>query len=286
MSSFDLDTSRIKSTLNRLQNRKQRSSNLWKPSEGEQKIRIVPNKYQKNFPFVELKFHYNLPGKNYVSPASEPIGKKDPIVEFCKELRRVGGKEKYEIANDIEPKPRTFAPVLVRGEESEGVRYWGFGKTIYRELLTYLDDPDYGNFIDPTEGMDIKVKYTPRDQSPTKFPQTDIMILPNRSPITNDPDKVDELIENQVHITDVFDVPEYDELKRILEDYRDAGFDKEKYQSQAVDFPGSDSSSSDENTSSEDSSEDSSDEESGSVMSEESSDIDELEEEFDSMFGE
>ena len=27
---------------------------------------------------------------------------------------------------------RTFAPVVVRGKESEGVKFWGFGKTVSR----------------------------------------------------------------------------------------------------------------------------------------------------------
>ena len=36
---------------------------------------------------------------------------------------------------------RTFAPVIVRGEESEGVKWWGFGKTVYQELLAIIADP-------------------------------------------------------------------------------------------------------------------------------------------------
>ena len=30
---------------------------------------------------------------------------------------------------------RTYVYVLVRGEESEGIKFWGFGKTVYQELL-------------------------------------------------------------------------------------------------------------------------------------------------------
>ena len=38
----------------------------------------------------------------------------------------------------MEPKLRTFVPVVVRGEEGEGVRFWGFGKTVYQEILVTL----------------------------------------------------------------------------------------------------------------------------------------------------
>ena len=40
----------------------------------------------------------------------------------------------------MEPKMRTYVPVLVRGKESEGVKFWGFGKLVYQELL----GDDYG----------------------------------------------------------------------------------------------------------------------------------------------
>ena len=43
---------------------------------------------------------------------------------------------------------RTFAAVIVRGKESEGVKFWGFGKTVYQELLGVIYDPDYGDITD------------------------------------------------------------------------------------------------------------------------------------------
>ena len=58
-----------------------------------------------------------------------------------------------------EPKLRTFVPVIVRGEEGEGVRFWGFGKTVYQEILGYITDPDYGDITDPTSGRDLTIEY-------------------------------------------------------------------------------------------------------------------------------
>ena len=59
---------------------------------------------------------------------------------------------------NMEPKLRTFVPVVVRGEEGEGVRFWGFGKTVYQEILGYID-PDYGDITDPTSGRDLTIEY-------------------------------------------------------------------------------------------------------------------------------
>ena len=49
---------------------------------------------------------------------------------------------------------RTYAPVVVRGEESQGVKFWGFGKTVYQELF-HNSHPDYGDITDQVSGRDV-----------------------------------------------------------------------------------------------------------------------------------
>lgn len=229
MSNFNIDTSSLKSTLNRLDNKRSKGEYLWKPNEGTQKIRLVPYKYNKTNPFIELMFHYNIPGKNWLSPASDPIGEYDPIYDFTEKLKNLGDTQSYNMARDIEPKLRTYAPVIVRGEESKGVRYWGFGKTIYKELVGMILDEDQGDYLDPHEGMDIKVKYIPRDQSPTQFPQTEISPVMKPRPLTTDEDKIESWLRDQVKITEVFDIPTTEELEELLEDFKNAQFDEDRY---------------------------------------------------------
>ena len=55
---IDLDA--IRKKLNNLQSQTTRTSNLWKPEPGKQQIRIVPYQHNKDNPFIELYFHYNL----------------------------------------------------------------------------------------------------------------------------------------------------------------------------------------------------------------------------------
>ena len=54
---------------------------------------------------------------------------------------------------------RTFIPVVVRVRERHGVRFWGFGKTVYQELLSIIFDPDYGDITDPVNGRDVVVEF-------------------------------------------------------------------------------------------------------------------------------
>ena len=60
----------IRGRLNKLQNTQKKSDNLWKPTPGKHQVRIVPYKFDKDNPFIELYFHYNINNKTYLSPQS------------------------------------------------------------------------------------------------------------------------------------------------------------------------------------------------------------------------
>ena len=145
-----------KSRLNQLQTTNNRTSNLWKPSPGNQIVRIVSYKFNKDNPFIELYFHYDLGGKNYLSPIS--FGRPDPIEEFIQKLKGTGSKDDYRLGKKVRKKMRTYT-VVVRGEESQGVKFWGFGKTVYQELLSIIADPDYGDITDQVSGRDVAVEF-------------------------------------------------------------------------------------------------------------------------------
>jgi hypothetical protein len=80
-----------------------------------------------------------------------------------KNLKKTGDKDEWLMGRKIEPKMRTYVPVIVRGKESEGVKFWGFGKQIYTELLSIVSDPDYGDITDLMNGRDIDVEFTPAE---------------------------------------------------------------------------------------------------------------------------
>ena len=211
-----LDISKLKSRLNSLSNTNQKSNLIWKPKPGKQVVRIVPYKYSPENPFIELKFHYNLNGKSYMSPDS--FGRPDPIVEFSNRLKKTGDKEEWKMGKKMEPKMRTFAPVIVRGEEGEGVKFWGFGKQVYQELLSIISDPDFGDITDLTSGRDIVVEFKTGDESGKSFPETNIRVKPNTS-VAVDPNNSNLLdaLKSQVNIMDLFPELSYDELKEVMD---------------------------------------------------------------------
>ena len=216
-----IDINAIRGRLNKLQNTQRKSDNLWKPTPGKHTVRIAPYQFDKDNPFIELYFHYNINNKTYLSPQS--FGRPDPIVEFADKLKRMGDKEDWKAAKQMEPKLRTFVPVLVRGQEGEGVKFWGFGKTVYQEILGYIADPDYGDITDPVSGRDLTIEYKSAEEAGTTYPTTTIRVKPSTSPITEDESKVQNLLENQTEITELYSELSYDELKSVLEGWLNPG---------------------------------------------------------------
>ena len=212
-----MDINAIKQRLSQLKETNTKQSSLWKPSPGTQQVRIVPYKFNKDNPFIELYFHYDVAKRTYLSPIS--FGRPDPIEEFATKLKQTGNKDDWRLGRKLDAKMRTFLPVIVRGEEAQGVKFWGFGKTVYQELLGFIADPDYGDIADPMTGRDISVEFKTAEETGANFPSTSIRVKPNQTPITDDKEALKSMIENQQKITDIYTEQSYDELKEVLHNY-------------------------------------------------------------------
>ena len=211
---MDLDA--IKSRLNQLQNTQ--TNAFWKPQPGKSQVRIVPYKYDQSNPFSELFFHYSLvPNKTVVSPLS--FGRPDPVQQFADKLKSTGNKDEWIQGKRIEPKMRTFVPVIVRGEESEGVKFWGFGKTVYQELLGIIADPDYGDISDSLTGRDIVVERQTPAEAGNQYGKTTIRVKPNVTALSEDSDQLTRLLDEQPNLTELYNEPTYDELKEHLSNF-------------------------------------------------------------------
>ena len=213
-----MDINAIKSKLSQLQSTTSTKENFWKPEPGTQVVRIVPYKHNKDNPFIELFFHYSLGNnKTYMSPAS--FGRPDPVAEFADKLKSTGNKDEWIQGKRLEPKMRTFAPVVVRGKESEGVKFWGFGKTVYQELLSVIADPDYGDITEAMSGRDIMIERQTPAEAGNQYGKTTVRVKPNQTPITEDKSVLESIMDNQSDLTELYTEPTYDELKEVLANY-------------------------------------------------------------------
>lgn len=190
------------------------SDYLWKPPVGKSQVRIVPYAFDKDNPFIEMYFHYEIGKRTIVSPTS--YGRPDPIVEFAEKLKRSGNKDDFKLGKKIEPKFRCFAPVIVRGEEDKGVKFWSFGKQIYQELLSVISDPDYGDITDLMNGRDLTVEHIAAEKEGA-FPSYTVRVKPNTTPATTDKEVAGSIVNGQKNITELYSELSYEEMTTVLE---------------------------------------------------------------------
>ena len=166
-----INLDKMRSKLDKAEGKGKRGDSVfWKPQDGEQTIRILP--MPDGDPFREMWFHYNL-GENrgFLSPKKN-FGEQDPLDTFISKLFNEGTDDSVKMAKNLMARQRFFSPVIVRGEEDKGVRLWGYGKMAYKELLSLVLNPDYGDITDPEMGTDLVIQYG--KPAGASFPQTNI----------------------------------------------------------------------------------------------------------------
>ena len=195
-----LDLKKMQQRLNSLKNKGGGSNNFWRPQDGEQTIRIVPT--ADGDPFKDYWFHYNV-GDNpgFLSPKRN-FGEDCPLDSFVRNLWQEGTEDSKRMAKKLSARQRFFAPVLVRGEEGQGVRVWGFGKQVYETILNLVLNPEYGDITDPEAGTDLVITYG--KPAGASFPVTNITPRRRSSALCEGgPEQCRELLES---------VPDFDEV--------------------------------------------------------------------------
>ena len=233
-----MDLNAIKQKLNAMQNngRQEREKIdyekvFWKPSVGKHQIRIVPSALNPSYPFKEMYFHYGI-GK-YPMIALSNFGEQDPIVDFVNELRKTSDKDNWSLSGKLAPKMRVFAPVVVRGQEDMGVRLWGFGKEVYKNLLQMAEDEDIGDYTDVMNGYDMVVEVTQGNP----YPQTSLRIKPKQTPLSENNAHVDEWLKTQPDPLTSFTKYDFNFVKKQLESWLSGSEESEEAPAPVVAAP-------------------------------------------------
>jgi hypothetical protein len=218
---INIEAMRAKLEASKNGGNKKSDNTKWKPEQGDQTIRIVPT--ADGDPFKEFHFHYNV-GKNPgILCPKKNHGEDCPICDFASALWREGVEKNEDDlkkeAKKLFVRKRYFSPILVRGEEDQGVRIWSYGKTAYENLLGLVLDPDYGDITDPKTGTDIVLNYTVPG-TPGSFPKT--QLKPRRRPSPLCDDQVADcqgLLDSVPEISKIFERKTSDEVQAILDDF-------------------------------------------------------------------
>jgi len=220
-----IDIAKIRARLDSVKNNGKAGGSFWRPKDGTQIIRIVPT--EDGDPFKDYWFHYNLgpeqkggllcPKKNH--------GDECPICDFkdqlWKEYNTTQDNDTLRMAKDLSPRQRFFSPVMVRGEEAEGIRIWGYGKEAYTSLLNLVLNPEYGDITDVDDGTDLTLTYGKPPGA--NFPKTTLTPRRRTSALCDDVVGGDEeckrLLDNIPKTDNLFVTKTQEEVKTVLDSY-------------------------------------------------------------------
>jgi len=177
---------------------------IWRPTPGDNKIRIIPLTSSPDFPFIKLYFHYKVCQSNGGNGKLSLLNfnERDPIVEKAISLIKKGnqitysknnpdpnkGKEFYFLGRDLLggkkdnarkgiPVERFHCLIIDRNNETD-MKLWQFGEGVYKEILqksielqatleefNQIQTGEEIDITDPVKGYDLTVTYTPGNKS-------------------------------------------------------------------------------------------------------------------------
>lgn len=194
------------------------------PKAGTTRIRILPVGEEKDFAMEVVQFYLGPEIKGVFSPST--FGDPCPIMELYEKLKKSKKTEDQNTAKRLVPKRKYLVPAVLYKDEAgkeidteSGVKLVQITGGLYGEIIDYYLDTDGGDFTDPKDGYDLKIKrvgtgkmdtaYTVRTCKPSALPKEFAK-------------EVD--LEKLVRST----IPSYEELLEVLEKFNDSEPDEDE----------------------------------------------------------
>jgi hypothetical protein len=189
---------------------------FWSPKEGTAyNVRVLPT--PDGDPFKEYWFHYDLSKQGGFLCPKKNFGESCAACDFASKLYREKTEESAKMAKKFLARQRFFSAVVVRGEESEGVKVWGYGKTAYQDLIGLVLNPDYGDITDPEEGRDLNLV---ANKNPGQsYPITKITARVKTSKLCNSETQCKEFMDGLPDFDAIHNRKTSQEVEGILDEY-------------------------------------------------------------------
>jgi len=223
-----INLSKINGALDRLnpESRSQNNNNtntaVVKLEEGKSNIRIVPYVHDMDMPFQELHFHYGVGGKSFLCPSrmkSDPCPVCDMATSAWQDFTNTQDETSKEVFKKLVATLRVFIPIVVRGEEDKGVRWWAVSpRTTYKQILEIVKNAlgEGVDITDPSEGIDLIVRVE-KGYNGWLVPESIQTAMKPSALIEKD--KVDELLNTVTNINDLYSFREVSEMNEALNSF-------------------------------------------------------------------
>lgn len=236
----------IKARLAQLNNKTKKANDIWKAKD-EHDIRLLPYAHGSD-PFIELHFHYEIGEQGTILCPKLNFDKECAICDFAETLKGwkdSSGEDKpererkqdWEIFKKIQAKARVFVPVVERGKEAEGAKFWGMSPTTAGEVLSICADADRLEAVGADEsnalnvlfgvdkGYDIHVSFCePGKKGNNKsFPIIKAEGKIKVSKLMPDKKQTDSLLSSVKNIKEVYPELSSDEVEKLFKKFVGGG---------------------------------------------------------------
>lgn len=177
-----------------------RAGTGWRPKDGESRVRVLPphSRYLNAWESMEdiavtFKIHFfRVEGRpTEVSLCLEQNKQRCPACEAWRTWRKSEDPGMAELAKQVAPADQYLMNILDLNNLSQGIQYWTSNYTCWDKILEIVADPQWGNVLDPADGVNFIVTKTPGDRSRSGYPQYSVRPEPERT------DVMDILTQNE-----------------------------------------------------------------------------------------
>jgi len=191
-----------------------------KLSAGKTKVRVLPgldpSSPDKDF-YCKAGTHYWANPNNPKLPV--PCAKtKNPrstcvICTRVDELKNSSNKADNAEAEKLRVRVRYYMGLILReGEDAGKVMVYAAPKAIYTKILSYMEDPEYGDVTSPTEGYDITLHRSGTGKE-TKYEAVASRIS---TPISENAEEIAAVLEAQPELWRFREAPIQEEVKKFM----------------------------------------------------------------------
>ena len=131
----------------------------WSPVEGRNQVRIMPPSEGHEEIFSRAGFHYGIGADDRMFPCPKIGGERERCFLCTTSDRLSKSKDEDNVAEakELRATKRFLITVVDLQKPKDGFKVWPVGIKLFREILYYFSDPDYGDVSDLEEGYDFTV---------------------------------------------------------------------------------------------------------------------------------
>lgn len=233
-----LDLTKLQKKLDELKKTAGSSTqqHVWKLEPGKHVVRILPyqhfDKEHEGEIAPELYFHYGVGKGGGILCPLKNVGDPCPICEYIESVFAESPdgrleKDVWKVMKSIEASSQPFVPVLIKSidgklvSEEDGspmVRFWRANRQSYENLIATALDPEYGDYMDLEEGLDLRI--TKEAPSATKqFGEITIQFNRKSSPVATSKEAVKTVLAKIVDINTVYTMKTVAEIDKQLNEW-------------------------------------------------------------------